>query len=66
MSSGDGKEFDILARVLQIGITTGNPGVFQSNPYPYPSKPAGVRVIQKPQGYSTRSQVYINCYLDEH
>jgi hypothetical protein len=25
-----------------LGITTGNPGVFQANPYPYSSKPVPV------------------------
>jgi hypothetical protein len=28
--------------VILIGITMDNPGVFQANPYPYPSKPVSV------------------------
>jgi hypothetical protein len=53
--------------LLQLGIVTGNPGVFQGDPYPHLRKPAPaprVRVstgsgkgFQKPGGTQTRSRV---------
>jgi len=49
---------------MELGIGTGNPGVFQGYPYPYPRKPApmpkGMGMgtgSAKTRGYSTRARV---------
>ena len=33
---------ETLLCLTEVGIGTGNPGVFGANPYPYPSKPIPV------------------------
>ena len=57
---------------LLVGNGTGNPGVFQANPYPYPSKPvptyagtgylpAGVRVPQGSRVFTSKIKYMIHC-----